>query len=58
MELKKVVNGCISKELSEIVVTIGTFLNDACITGLRVKAWRNKSSTGHDEKEDSLEANN
>ena len=27
-------------------------------TGLRVKAWRIKSSTGHDEKEDSLKANN
>ena len=37
MELKKVVNGRISKELSEILVTIGTFLPDAYITGLRVK---------------------
>ena len=37
---------------------IGTILPDACITGLRVKVWRNKPSTGHDEKEDGLEANN
>ena len=37
---------------------IGTFLNDACITGRRVKVWRHKPSTGHDEKEEGLEANN
>ena len=28
------------------------------LTGLRVEVWRSKSSTGHDEKDDSLEANN
>ena len=28
------------------------------VTGLRVKVWRNKPSTGHDKKENSLEANN
>ena len=50
-------NSCPSKESSEIVMAIGTFLPDACITGLRVRVWRIKPSTGHDEKEDSLSAN-
>ena len=58
MESKKVVNGCSSKESSEILMIIGTFLTDACITGHCVRVWQYKPSTGHDEEENSPEANN
>ena len=37
---------------------IGPILTDACITGLCVKVWQNKPSTGHDEKDNSPKANN
>jgi hypothetical protein len=37
---------------------IGTFLPDSNITGLCVKVWQIKSSTGHDKEENSLDANN
>ena len=51
------VNGCLAKNHPNKMI-IGTILPDACITGPRVKVWRDKPSTGHDEKENSLEANN
>jgi len=58
MELKKVVNGCTSKESLGIMI-IGTFPNDdSIVTSRCVKVWQRKSGTGQDEGEDSLEANN
>ena len=37
---------------------IGPILTDACITGHCVQVWQYKPSTGHDEEDNSPEANN
>jgi len=41
-----------------MAMIIGTFLPDSNIIGLCVRVWQSKSDTGHDEEENSLDANN